>query len=251
MAGMGIEILMGETTRSRKAEEGKKRQTKRKKRTKKKRRRATVQRTRGGSTGSKKTGEGGTGGRRTKEGSARGKRTKRTGAGGKKNKRRSAGGKRNKGGSTRSRKSSILVVVSIFVVVGILVVVSILVVLLASFCFGCLLLTLFFPLQLLISFPGILYFIHVVLIHSNSFLDFGTITSIQTGRPCRTLLFSSNLALGALTSKSLVGSICMWMTRRIGGQSSSYFLHPFDPGVFRSYSWFDSGSCLTAPCNMR
>ncbi len=54
MAGVGIEILVRDTTRSSKARKGKRRQMKTKRRTKKRRRKATVQKTERGSTGGKK-----------------------------------------------------------------------------------------------------------------------------------------------------------------------------------------------------
>ncbi len=73
MAGVGIEILVEDTTGSRRAGKRKKRQTKKRKRTrmrrrtKKRRRKAMVQKTRGGSTSGKRTGEDGTGAREPKE----------------------------------------------------------------------------------------------------------------------------------------------------------------------------------------
>ncbi len=116
-------------------------------------------------------------GKKTKGGSAEGKRTKRESNGGRKTKEGSAGDRKTKRGSAGGRRTGILVIFSI------LVVVSILVYLLASFCFGYSLLTLFFPLQLPILFPKILFFIIVVLNCSNSFHD-GTVIPVQTGRPC-------------------------------------------------------------------
>ncbi len=162
MAGVGIEILVGDTTGSSKAGKGKKRWTKTSRKTKKRRRRAMVRRTGRAGTGGKKTKGGSTGGRKTKKGSAGDKKTKGGSARGRRTKRESVGG----------RKTGILVVASILVVVDILVY------LLASFRFGyasfrfgCLLLTLLLPLQSPILFPGILFFILIVLDHSNSFCN--------------------------------------------------------------------------------
>lgn len=104
IAGVSIEIMMGDITRCSRAEKGKKRQTKKRRET------AMVQKTRKSGTGDRKTKRGSAGGKKTKKRSVKGKKTKR--------------------GSAMGRRTGILVVVSIFVVVDILVC------LLESFRFG-------------------------------------------------------------------------------------------------------------------
>lgn len=110
----------------------------------------------------------GTEGRKIKVGTTTGRR----------NKNRSANGRRSKKRSIGRRKNGIIVVVNILVIVGILVC------LLAGFRFGYSLLTLLLPLQSSISFLGILFFIIVILVHNNRFLDFHTIMPVTTSRPC-------------------------------------------------------------------
>ncbi len=142
-----------------------------------------------------KTGGGGIGGRRTRGGSAGGKRTKKGSPGGKKIKKKSAGGRKTKGRSVGGRRTDILAVVSILVIVNIFVY------LLtsfrfgyASFRFGCSLLTLLLSLQLPILFPGILFFILVILNHSNSFCN-STVIPVQTDRPCTESLICVKLGI--------------------------------------------------------
>lgn len=149
----------------------------------------------------KKTGENSIRGKKTKKSSTRSARTKKSSARGKKTKKesirckkineRSTESKKTKKESIKGRKTSILVVINILVIVNIPVVVGIFVYLFASFCFSqanfhldYLLLTLILSLQSPIPFLGILYFIFIILIYSNSFFDFSIVILVQTSRLC-------------------------------------------------------------------
>ncbi len=189
MAGVGIKILVGDHTRSKKTGKRKKRRTKARRRIKKRRKRAMVQKTKRGGTGGKRTRGGSAGGIKTKGGSAKGRKTKRE----------SVGSRRTKGGSTRSKmtkgrsaggrktkerragggKNGILVII---ILVAISVIGIILVCLSTSFRFDSSFLTLLFPLQSSLFFPRILFTL-VILVRSNSSLDFAPFIQVKTGKP--------------------------------------------------------------------
>lgn len=100
--------------------------------------------------------------------------------GGKRTKKKSGMGRMTKGESVKGKITGILVIIRILVVIGVLV--YLLTSFWASFCFDYLFLILLVPLQLLIFFSKIFFFIFIILVSSNNLPDFGTIISVQTDR---------------------------------------------------------------------